>query len=135
MSFVGFAIFVVLILCAAWCYQWLKRVEIEIRAELESAAQAAQAAAATEQKEPRPAENGSGEKEGSPGGAPGPGDSTPADIILEVIRQHPGIRQADIYGLVPDMSKRRIQALVRSLEEEGRLRRVRDRGSYRLEMV
>lgn len=130
MSFFAFLVFVVLILAAAWFYQWLKRVEAEIRAELGEKGEAATVVAGRD-----PAPSGNTESSSPSGKQENPDGLSAEDRILEVVRSRPGIRQAEVYGLVADISKRRVQDILRRLEQEGRLRRIPDRGSYRLETV
>ncbi|GAB4176576.1 MAG: hypothetical protein Tsb0017_16090 [Geothermobacteraceae bacterium] len=133
MSFFVFVIFVVLILCAAWFYQWLKRVEGEIRAELAEEAETSESAS-----EMPAASVGAGEEPVTEAVVATETEGTEAvlsaeDLVLDVIRAHSRIRQTEIYDHVPGMNKRKIQEVIRALEKEGRIRRTRDRGSYILE--
>ncbi|RMF42867.1 MAG: hypothetical protein D6751_11450 [Deltaproteobacteria bacterium] len=135
MSFFAFVIFVVLILCVAWFYQWLKKVEGEIRAELAEEAETSEGtaqvtASATGPKEEPAAQPAAADEAEDTAAKP-----SAEDIVLDAIRAHPGIRQAEIYAHVQNLGKRRVQEIIRTLEKEGRIRRTRDRGSYMLETV
>lgn len=55
--------------------------------------------------------------------------------ILRVINQNDGILQKNIYAELPSISKSNIQRIIRNLESEGKLTRVKKSGSYELHVV
>lgn len=54
------------------------------------------------------------------------------DPLVTAIQSQPGVRQADIYAILPELGKRQIQQTIRQLEGEGKIRRERSGSSYQL---
>ncbi len=134
MSFFGFLLLVVLILAGAWCYQWLRRVEEEIRSEL-GTGEASSDEDVTGNGSPEKNGTTVGKKveEGAAGAGDVAGDGNGlAGAVLAAVAAEPGVKQTALYGRFPGSSKKRLQDLLRRLEKEGRLTRERAGGTYRL---
>lgn len=58
---------------------------------------------------------------------------TPA--VFNVISEHDGILQKDIYYKLPDIEKSAIQRIIRRLESENKLERIKKSGSYELHII
>ena len=52
--------------------------------------------------------------------------------VISAIQSQPGVLQTDIYGQLPQLSKRQVQQLIRQLTDEGKIRRERSGSSYQL---
>ncbi|PLX85992.1 MAG: hypothetical protein C0617_02305 [Desulfuromonas sp.] len=61
-----------------------------------------------------------------------PVQTTIEERILEVLREHPGILQTDLYPLFPNEPRRRFQGLLREMDAAGALSRIREGGTFRL---
>jgi len=122
MGFWLFLFLVVLILGGGWFYRRLLDIEKEIRTEM-----AEEEALAEPPQESPPAEP---ELVQSP--PPATGKMAPQARVLEFVAETPGLLQTELYGRMPEMSRRNLQQLLRRMEDEGLLRREKERGSYRL---
>lgn len=97
-----------------YCFRRLQEMEEDIREEI-----AASQEAATQDAKETPA---------SPESAP----VTLADQVLSLVRKHPGRLQTELYRDLAQVSRRDLQALLLELDREGRLRRVKEKSTYKL---
>lgn len=65
------------------------------------------------------------------GKAPVPATSL-EERIVQAVRDNPGRLQTELYAAFADIDRRRLQATLLSLDRTGRLRRVREQGTYRV---
>jgi len=122
MGFWLFLILVILILAGGWFYRRLLDIEQDIRREM------AEEQVATADRDDVPAEEETPENRSQePAEAP--------DVeqrILDIVSAESGLLQTDLYDRFAGLPRRKLQQLLRSMEGDGRLRREKEKGSYRL---
>jgi len=52
--------------------------------------------------------------------------------VLALVAEFPGLLQTELYGRLPDLNRRELQQLLLKLDREGRIRREKQGGSYRV---
>lgn len=60
------------------------------------------------------------------------GDDALDVMLLEQIRQQPGIKQTELYSLFPDAGKKQLQQLLKEMNDTGRINREKQGSSYLL---
>ncbi|PNU20904.1 hypothetical protein C2E25_04760 [Geothermobacter hydrogeniphilus] len=122
MGFWLFLILVILILAGGWFYRRLLDIERDIRREMAEE----QGAVANRGEVPTLEE------------APEIRSQEPpemADVerrIQDIVSAESGLLQTELYDRIADLPRRKLQQLLRSMEGEGRLRREKEKGRYRL---
>ena len=104
----GWLIFLLLIAGGVVVYRYLVNVEAEIRAEI----------AAPE----------------SAGDTPSTG-SGPEPTIIDIVKNHPGILQTDIYKEFPGVDRKLIQKELLELDQSGRISRKKHGSTYQLTIL
>ncbi|HKK01807.1 MAG TPA: hypothetical protein VJ955_06525 [Desulfuromonadales bacterium] len=127
----GWLFLVVVVVIAYIGYRKLKAIERDLRQEFAEKAQK------DHRSEEPPSPTASDEK-----GAAGPSASSAAPAaeeqdplrkrILELVRTQPGVLQTELYSSLGDVPRKRLQAELRAMAEDGVLHRQRDKASYRL---
>lgn len=106
-------------------FRWLRSIDRRVRLDM---------AAPLFPDEPRIVAGGARERK--PGlveeQRPDDGEMAVAERVLTAIRLQPGVRQAELYALFPDESRRNLQDLLLRLAREAVLTRRRDGNTYRL---
>lgn len=130
--------FIVLLLLAGggfYVYSKLREMERQIRAEQEREKELAQQQSVVATETTAPA----AQQDASPMAATATvpaAASTAADTdeqkILAAVQRQPGIVQSELYALLPAMSKRQQQQLIKQLADDGKLKRKAHRSSYQL---
>ncbi|ORJ59065.1 hypothetical protein [Geothermobacter hydrogeniphilus] len=122
MGFWLFLILVILILAGGWFYRRLLDIEQDIRREM-----AEEQVAAAERGEVAAAEEASEIRSQEP-----PEEADVEQRIQDIVSAEPGLLQTDLYDRFAELPRRKLQQLLRSMEGDGRLRREKEKGSYRL---
>jgi len=98
-------------------FRKLQEMEDEIRDEI-AARESRQAEPSSQPSPPSPA----AEKSPAP----------PEGRVLELIRERPGLLQTEVYSAMPDVDRKQLQELLLRLDRAGRIRRVKEKSTYRL---
>ena len=98
-------------------FRKLQEMEDEIRDEI-AARESRQAEPSSQPSQPSPA------AEKSP--------ATPEGRVLELIRERPGLLQTEVYSAMPDVDRKQLQELLLRFDRAGRIRRVKEKSTYRL---
>jgi len=98
-------------------YRKLRVMEDEIRSEVAAGEPSGERRAETEEGAFSPEASGSGDLEGR---------------IRTLVAEEPGMLQTDLYSHLATERKRTLQDLLREMDRDGRLKRVREKGTYRL---
>ncbi|TYP00025.1 hypothetical protein EDC39_101185 [Geothermobacter ehrlichii] len=129
MSFFGFLLLAVLILAGAWFYQWLRRVEEEIRAELGTGDEPAEGSTTDAEDSATDGEEIGTARSANASGVDG---DELVRAVLAAVAAEPGVKQTALYDRFSELPKKRLQELFRRLEKDGLLTREKERGTYRL---
>ena len=116
-------------------YRKLQEIERDLRQEIAKQAQSGSGAEKSSPSEPPPA----GPETSQPQAAQPtvPAEEVSASLrmrILGRVKAQPGLLQTELYELLADVPRRRLQAELRAMDETGVLKRRRDGGSYRLDL-
>jgi len=122
MGFWLFLILVILILAGGWFYRRLLDIEQDIRREM-----AEEQVANADRDEVPAAEETPENRSQEP-----PEVSDVEQRILDIVSAESGLLQTDLYDRFAGLPHRKLQQLLRSMEGDGRLRREKEKGSYRL---
>lgn len=98
-------------------YRKLRLMEDEIRAEIATG---------------EPAGDRQGETEVKASAGDAAEGLSPEERIRTLVAEEPGILQTELYRLLGTEKKRPLQDLLREMDREGHLKRVREKGTYRL---
>jgi hypothetical protein len=98
-------------------FRKLQEMEDEIRDEI----------AARESRQAKPSSQPS-----APTGSPEKPPATLEGRVLELIRKRPGLLQTEVYTAIPDVDRKQLQELLLRFDRAGRIRRVREKSTYRL---
>lgn len=124
MGFWSFLLLVILILAGVMLYHRLQDMEREIRAELEKALENQQVKAQA----PQPSLPESMQRAGMVGS-----ESTGIESqLLEAVDVDPGILQTALYKKIPGQSAKTLQDMLRKMDQDGKVRRVKAKGSYKV---
>lgn len=132
MGWIGWGVVAAVAAAACWGYRQLRALEVQIRREIEeenapsppppspsppppsSTLQVREAPEAREEKDERSPLN------------------LAAERLLRLVRERPGMLQTEVYAQLPEIDRRFLQEQLRSLAQDGRVRREKERGTYRV---
>ena len=137
MGWIGWGVLAAVVAGGYWGYRRLNGLEEEIRREIE--AENAPPPEAPPAKAPPPAGEAGGRSE--PGAevsrqAPEGEGTAPLNLaeerLLRLIREQPGVLQTELYQRLPEIGRRLLQEQLLAMDKAGRVRRERERGTYRV---
>lgn len=115
-----------LVVAGYFGYRKLQNIEDEIRSELESRDEHQKSEAG------KAAELKPSEKPAAPSQAEEVPDEQPEALMLERVRQSPGILQTEIYDAFASRGRKELQEMLLKMDREGRVRREKKGNTYRL---
>ena len=130
MGWIGWGVVTAVVVVAYCGYRQLLGLEREIRREIEEetapSLPPAPSAPSSSAPEVPEVDQASEEK----------GDKGPLNLaeerLLRLVREQPGVLQTELYARLPEIGRRFLQEQLRSMAHDGRVRRVREGGTYRV---
>ena len=116
-------------------YRKLQEIERDLRQEIAEQAQGGSGTEKSSPPEPPPAGQGTSQPRAAQPTVPA--EEVPVSLqmrILDRVKVQPGLLQTELYELLADVPRRRLQTELRVMDETGILKRQRDGGSYRLDL-
>lgn len=130
MGFWSFLLLVILILAGVMLYHRLQKIEREIRAELEEKAEKAAEKAAYSPSDVRPLAPVQEPK--TPANSVGVKPTKVEKLLLAAVKAQPGLMQTTLYKQIPGQSPKVLQELLRKMDQAGKIKREKAKGSYQV---